>query len=295
MSQNLVIGKEMKIAVERLDWKEMFDKTEQNRKIGYDVMYCEDIEILKNDYKRYTMEYFVDIFFESGEVCFELNAEKYHLTSPSALVFQPDSEFRFISCDNPVIYILIVSKNVRGELLETHAKNVSLHSKMKIQPFSNLVLDKDIRDAKHYMFGAKEILNAIDNPYRLEAFTHFNIYRYYFFFYKIYGVNSVEDYGKCEKFLLLLEENYFKERTVDFYAEEMGLSKGYLNLLLRKKTGRTIRSHIDERIITESKRLLCKTDLSVEAIAVEMGFNSLTAFSKLFKRVTGVSPSKFRR
>lgn len=75
----------------------------------------------------------------------------------------------------------------------------------------------------------------------------------------------------------------------------MGLSKGHLNLLLRKKTGRTIRSHIDERIITESKRLLCKTDLSVEAIAVEMGFNSLAAFSKLFKRIAGVSPSKFRR
>jgi len=114
LSQNLVVEKEMKIAVERLSWKEMFDKTEQNRKIGYDVMYCEDIEILKNDYKRYTMEYFVDIFFESGEFCFELNAEKYHLTSPTALVFQPDSEFRFVSCDNPVIYILIVSKNVRG-------------------------------------------------------------------------------------------------------------------------------------------------------------------------------------
>ena len=62
MSQNLVVEKEMKIAVERFDWKEIFDKTEQNRKIGYDVMYCEDIEILKNDYKRYTMEYFVDIF-----------------------------------------------------------------------------------------------------------------------------------------------------------------------------------------------------------------------------------------
>ena len=258
--QNLVIEKEMKIAVERLSWKEIFDKTEQNRKIGYDVMYCEDIEILKNDYKRYTMEYFVDIFFESGEFCFELNAEKYHLTSPTELVFQPDSEFRFISCDNPVIYILIVSKNVRGELLETHAKNVSFHSKMKIQPFGNLVLDKDIRDAKHYMFGAKEILNAIDNPYRLEAFTHFNIYRYYFFFYKIYAVNSVEDYGKCEKFFLLLEENYFKEKAVDFYAKNLGLSKGHLNLLLRKKTGRTIRSHIDERIITESTRLLCKTD-----------------------------------
>ena len=30
--QNLVIEKEMKIAVERLSWKEIFDKTEQNRK-----------------------------------------------------------------------------------------------------------------------------------------------------------------------------------------------------------------------------------------------------------------------
>ena len=135
------------------------------------------------------------------------------------------------------------------------------------------------------MFGAKEILNAIDNPYRLEAFTHFNIYRYYFFFYKIYAVNSVEDYGKCEKFLLLLEENYFKERTVDFYAENLGLSKGHLNLLLRKKTGRTIRSHIDERIITESKRLLCKTDLSVDEIAVKMGFNSLATFQNSLKEL----------
>lgn len=295
MSQNLTIVKGMKNKVRGLDWKELFNKIEQNRKIGYDVMYSEDIEILKNDYEKYKMDYFIDIFFEKGEFCFELDAEKYAFTSPTALVFQPNSEFRFISCDNPVIYIVIVSKKIRGDLLDTHAKNISFHSKMKIRPFAYLISEEDIREAQHYMFGAKEIISATDNPYRLEAFTHFNIYRYYFFFYRMYNINSSEDYGRCEKFFLLLEENFLKERDVDFYAKSLNISKGHLNLLLKKKTGKTIRYHIDSRLLVASKQLLLETNKSIETIARELKFRNSAAFSKFYRKMTGLTPSESRK
>ncbi len=285
----------MKNSISTFDWKKFFDTTDENKKIGYDVMYLEDIIILTNNYEKYRIGYFVDIFFEKGEFVFELNGEKYTLSSPSTIILQPDSEFRFISCNNPSVYMVVVSKNVRTHLLETFNKNTSIHSKMRFSPLCTLNSEKDKFDAFNYISTTKDIISEIYNPYRLEAFKHYNIYHYYRFFYKTYNITSFSDYGICKSFFILLERYFLSEKDIEFYSKQLNISKGHLDFIVKKKISKTPKACLDERTVMEAKKLLNESELSIEKIAVKLNFSSPIAFSKLFKRIVGVSPRKFRR
>ena len=69
--------------------------------------------------------------------------------------------------------MIIVSKKIRTNLLETQAKNISFHSQMKNNPIVWFRTEKDIEDTRGYINGVREILASVSNPYRLEAFFLF--------------------------------------------------------------------------------------------------------------------------
>jgi len=96
------------------------------------------------------------------------------------------------------------------------------------------------------------------------------------------------------KFNLLVEANYFKEHSVQFYANALHKSPKTLAntfLLYNRKTPQQM---IQERIIIEAKRLLSYTDKPVKQVTYELGFEDPAYFSNFFKRHTSVSPADFR-
>ncbi len=97
------------------------------------------------------------------------------------------------------------------------------------------------------------------------------------------------------QFNVLVEINYKKERQVQFYAGQLNKSpKTVANIfsLYSKKTPLQI---IQERIITEAKRLFYYTDKSVKEIANDLGFEDVAHFSKFFKNCTNQSPSDIKK
>lgn len=82
--------------------------------------------------------------------------------------------------------------------------------------------------------------------------------------------------------------------TVQFLADSLNVSPGYLSSLLRSLTGMSAQQHIHERLIEKAKEKLSTTNLSVSEIAYELGFEHPQSFSKLFKAKTNVSPLEFR-
>ena len=52
---------------------------------------------------------------------------------------------------------------------------------------------------------------------------------------------------------------------------------------------------INERILLEAKRLLLYSDKPADEIAIELGYKSLSHFSKFFKKHEGVSPTAFKK
>lgn len=104
------------------------------------------------------------------------------------------------------------------------------------------------------------------------------------------GINEKRIYH----FVLLLEDHYITEKSVDFYATKLNLSAKRLNQILKQKTGKTISQILQERTLTEAKHLLFVGKKSIKEIAYTLGFQDASYFSRFFKKMTKLSPEEFR-
>lgn len=81
---------------------------------------------------------------------------------------------------------------------------------------------------------------------------------------------------------------------VSYFAEKASLSPGYFGDLIKRETGNTPQEIITLRLVAEAKRRLAATDNDISVIAYSLGFQYPQHFTRLFKRMTGKSPSVFR-
>jgi AraC-like DNA-binding protein len=77
-------------------------------------------------------------------------------------------------------------------------------------------------------------------------------------------------------------------------AGEPGVTPGHLTTVVRRRTGRTVGDWIIERRMTEARRLLSDTRLTIAEIARRVGISDPGYFSRQFRRTHGVSPRKWR-
>jgi AraC family transcriptional regulator, transcriptional activator of pobA len=83
--------------------------------------------------------------------------------------------------------------------------------------------------------------------------------------------------------------------TVQYIADHLNVSPGYLSRLLKGLTGQSTQQHIHDKLVNTAKEKLSATDLSVSEIAYQLGFEHPQSFSKLFKKETSQSPLEFRQ
>ena len=97
------------------------------------------------------------------------------------------------------------------------------------------------------------------------------------------------------KFRKLFKQYFKVSRIPSFYANLLNISTSYLNEALHEVTGISVSRNIQNEIVLMAKRELVYTSASVKEIAQNLGFDDYSYFSRLFSKVTGVSPSNFRR
>lgn len=93
----------------------------------------------------------------------------------------------------------------------------------------------------------------------------------------------------------IMAERYAQPITLKTVAEAVGLSPNYFSALFQQVVGVTFREQLCRIRIEEGKRLLISTDYPISDIAVSMGFSDQSYFCKVFKRVTGITPSQYRQ
>lgn len=77
-------------------------------------------------------------------------------------------------------------------------------------------------------------------------------------------------------------------------AKVVNLNTFYFCKFFRKITGQSFTDYVSQLRIEKAKALLQRGGVSVTEVAYASGFNSLTHFNRIFKKLTGVSPSIFR-
>ena len=114
------------------------------------------------------------------------------------------------------------------------------------------------------------------------------------------GINEGNTYQKSktwklvEKFYMLLNRYHTKHRDVKFYADKLNVTPDYLYKLIYRSDNVTPKEMIDRQTIITIKTYLQNTDLSVKNIASELNFDDPSYMCRFFRRMTGVSPVKFR-
>lgn len=88
--------------------------------------------------------------------------------------------------------------------------------------------------------------------------------------------------------------NHIEERlTLNDVAAVFGLSSNYLSALFKKTCNVGFSEYITQRKIARAKTLLLEQDMKIYEVADKLGFESAFYFSKVFKKVEGISPREY--
>lgn len=95
-------------------------------------------------------------------------------------------------------------------------------------------------------------------------------------------------------FTQLISDSCERERSVEYYASQLGITPRYLSLVCKKKLGHNASKLIDAAVIRRAKELLQQQGMSVLEVSERLNFVSQSFFGKYFKQRTGISPSRYK-
>lgn len=121
-------------------------------------------------------------------------------------------------------------------------------------------------------------------------------------FYKRQFGESKEQYSKLVNDFFGLLETYYQQSvnkviaqpSVNHFANELNVTPNYLSDIVKFYTGKPALEHIHQHIINNAKTLLGQKKASVSEIAYQLGFEYPNYFSRLFRKIVGVSPSQYK-
>ncbi len=89
-------------------------------------------------------------------------------------------------------------------------------------------------------------------------------------------------------------ENIYEDLSLKAISEKLFMNKTYLSESFKQKTGISLVEYLTKVKIEKAKKLLIEGNLKTYEIGSRLGYKDIEYFSKLFKKYTGITPTKFR-
>ena len=99
-------------------------------------------------------------------------------------------------------------------------------------------------------------------------------------------VHEVADY---------LLHHYDTDESLEELAARFYISKSYLSRIFREVTGFSVNEYRNITRVKKAQELLCDSEYSVTEISEVLGFESVTYFERVFKKMTDMTPLKYRK
>lgn len=92
-----------------------------------------------------------------------------------------------------------------------------------------------------------------------------------------------------------IAENYMNDIELKDIANFVYLSPIYFHKLFSKIVGTTPHEYLINERLSQAKKMLLSTDMSIVSIATKCGFNSQSYFNYLFKKEMGMTPKHYKQ
>ena len=126
------------------------------------------------------------------------------------------------------------------------------------------------------------LLSYLINHYSRENLSELNHRRYY------------EKLEKVNKALQYIEERFTDDLSTSELADMVHLSEGHFCHLFKDVTGKSAKEYVLQLRINKASKLLSSSSMSVTDVCYTCGFSDPNYFARIFKKKTGISPSRFR-
>lgn len=232
---------------------------------------------------------------QSGEKIFELNERDFIITPPGTHhTHNPDKSFvssvsicfsatglnDLLIC-NRVGQLDDEKMNVLNILINEYINNYEFQPDSDIPYVKKAEFKNEFAYPQMFKCGLEMILIQITRYFQQEkAPAKINIQ-------KEYKKNKVVEY---------IKEHYKEKISLEDIAKSFNYSVGHLCRKFKKEIGDSVVNYIIKYRITIAMKLLFeRKELSIEEIALDVGFNDVQFFDKTFKKLTGMTPGKYRK
>jgi AraC family transcriptional activator of pobA len=232
------------------------------------------------------------ILQQKGTTRIEIDFQTHHIESSSIIYIHPDQIHRLIAFENATVTSWIIT----GENL--HQENLKLLESLKslgalalqadtfsiiLETASLCIQFSERKHEKLFDSILKESCNTLVSLVASQYLAQFK---------------NTDNYSRFEvmtkSFKSLLENDFMTVKSPAVYAEHLNISTPYLNECVKTATGQSVSHHIQQRVILEAKRLLYHSSKSIKEIAGELGYDDYSYFTRLFVKITGMTPLTFR-
>lgn len=236
------------------------------------------------------VDYFILIYCTSGEGWYKMDDKTYPIKGNQYIVLPPKTPYSFgANAKNPwTIYWIHFKGTLAGSFFNTPMLPI------QILPESNSRLQDRIQ-----LF--EEIYDNLALSYHSSHYSYASLCLYHFLasfkfeeqFHRVRNKNE-SDHEFSEKVLYFMRENVENNLTLQQLAKQFNLSPSHFSTRFREDTKQSPIKYFITLKIEKSCQYLELTTMKISEIYPKLGFQDAAYFSRIFSKIMGLSPSKYR-
>jgi AraC-like DNA-binding protein len=176
-------------------------------------------------------------------------------------------------------------------------KNSQNFTDLLLQKMGGPVLSISFQPSRLQLF--EEIYSNLEKGYSMDNITYANISLQYFLASCCFDANynysaKAEKKDNIDLCIRMMQENIDRTLTLAEIAKAVNLSPAHIATVFKTKTGFSLIEYFNQLKIQKACQYLLFTDLRVNEVGAKLGIDDPYYFSRLFTKVIGVSPVKYR-
>jgi len=145
------------------------------------------------------------------------------------------------------------------------------------------------------IFGMNfKYLNEINSIKTVEDLTYWLSKTMAKFTEQVFDLQNVKHVDAIYKAIEFIKRNYMKKVTLEEVAINSSLSTTYFSRIFKKEMNCSFNNYLNRVRIEMSKKLLLDESIPLIEVSIIVGFEDQSYYSKVFKKIIGISPGKFR-
>lgn len=210
-------------------------------------------------------------------------------------VLFPGHSLRMVSKSDDYLATLVV---VDASLLDDPLLRIINQLRYRYEPYPRVELNRHEYGVVMHLVNVMRETEHIDIPDQRLLLTHqLSFLMRLLSYYRSVKFNETPDEKRVStQFRNDLVQHFRTHRDVEFYAGKVYLTPKHFSTVVKGETGHTAAWWIRSQVIAEAEALLqLRRDITIQAVADQLGFPDQAAFTRFFKRETGLSPSAYRQ